>query len=550
MKNRHTRNAKFWRVTAVLLVICAFAGGVYLQKINEQREKQESLSQNRLWEKAATSPMTAYPEEVLYTLGKMTGDNNSNMPEKDTYENNAYTRYLKKKLNIQNQDVLEVTEDDNYDLMIRRMVMEGNMPDLMVVNDYDYLMKLIENDMVEDLTDAYENCATPLIKSIYESYGEGLLDSVTYDGEMKAISSTQVYPGCSLLWLRDDWRKELGLAVPQTIEDVEQILLAFKENEFDGQKNVGIVSTAGLVGQENSNYSMDPVFEAFGAYPQVWLKDTSGNWQYGSTSSQTKDALEYLNRWYQEGILDEDYMMRTPTEIGNLIQNNQCGAFFGWWWAPNNPLKDAKAANPDAEWVPYLLTDGNGTVNSYIPYQRTKYVVVRKGYEHPELAVKITSALFDYARYKDSTNEIEDYATGVDITARPLVINCDYSNAVFLTTNHLISVLEGTQVSSRLNGLERAYLTQCQSYLAGEKTAETWAAYTSRIQAVGLIEKGNVNYINEEYVQETQGIQSRKLQDMEVLAFMKIVTGEEPISYFDTFVEEWKLNGGEELIEK
>ena len=546
MKRLKTRMILAFSVA--ILVFSATLAVVY-QNQKQAREK-EAREKEEAWNTASNTPMGAYPEEVTYTLGKMTGANNSNMPEGDTYEDNAYTRYLKERLNIQNEDVVEVTEDDNYDLVMRRMVIEGKMPDIMIVNDYDYLMKLVGSDLVADLSQAYEACSTPLIKSIFKSYGEGLLSSVTVDGKMIAIPSTQVYPGCSLLWLRDDWRKELGLSEPKTIDDVEQILLAFKEHNFAGQENVGIVSTAGLVGQENSNYSMDPIFAAFGAYPQVWLQDENGNWQYGSLSSQTKEALAYLNRWYEEGILDENYMMRTSTEIGNLIQNNQCGAFFGWWWAPNNPLRDAMRVNPDAEWVPYLITDENNVVNSYIPYQRTKYVVVRKGYEHPEVAMKITSALFDYARYKEPTKEIEDYATGVDVTARPLVINCDYSNAVFLTTNQMSEALNGTYTFSQLNGLERAYLTQCQSYLEGDDDPAAWAAYASRIQAVQLIEKGNVTYINEDYVQEAQGFQSSQLRDMEVLAFMKIVTGEEDISYFDTFVNEWKLNGGDELIYK
>ena len=32
------------------------------------------------------------------------------------------------------------------------------------------------------------------------------------------------------------------------------------------------------------------------------------------------------------------------------------------------------------------------------------------------------------------------------------------------------------------------------------------------------------------------------MTDMETLAFMKIITGEEPISYFDFFTESWKKN--------
>mgnify|MGYP007066995137 CR=1 FL=1 len=57
------------------------------------------------WEQAETSPLGRYPELVTYTLGQMKGANNSNLPDGQTYEDNAYTRYLKKTLNIQNKNV-------------------------------------------------------------------------------------------------------------------------------------------------------------------------------------------------------------------------------------------------------------------------------------------------------------------------------------------------------------------------------------------------------------------------------------------------------------
>ncbi len=53
--------------------------------------------------------------------------------------------------------------------------------------------------------------------------------------------------------------------------------------------------------------------------------------------------------------------------------------------------------------------------------------------------MKIMTALFDNARYRhDGSEEIDLYQKrGVDITARPLVANCDFSNAVFTTTDHI-----------------------------------------------------------------------------------------------------------------
>ena len=69
---------------------------------------------SKSWEQAETTPLGKYPELVTYTLGQMKGANNSNLPDGQTYEDNAYTRYLKKTLNIQNKNVFMESEE-RYD---------------------------------------------------------------------------------------------------------------------------------------------------------------------------------------------------------------------------------------------------------------------------------------------------------------------------------------------------------------------------------------------------------------------------------------------------
>ena len=218
--------------------------------------------------------------------------------------------------------------------------------------------------------------------------------------------------------------------------------------------------------------------------------------------------------------------------------------FFGWWWAPNNPLIEAVEANPGAEWKPYVIADEYGEVHSYIYGKTSPCIVVRKGYEHPEIVMKIMTALFDNARYRhDGSEEIDLYQKrGVDITARPLVANCDFSNAVFTTTDHIWLALHYPRQTDSMNSLESAYYDSCRRFLDGDRDPVYWAAYASRIQAVRLIEEADVSYVNEDYVPYSHRELPQDMTDMETLAFMKIITGEEPISYFDFFTESWKKN--------
>ena len=528
-------------ILAAFLLILFFL--CFSEEKNREQAETESDRQ-KAWESAQMTPTEPYPELVEYTLAKLTACGNLVLPEGDDYENNAYTRFLREKLNVQNKNVIEVSEDDNYDLYIRRLAAQKKLPDVMLVNSMETLEQLVRNHMLEDLTDAYENCTSDRIKEIYASYGDELLDSVTFAGDLMALPATQIDYGCSMFWVRDDWRKQLNLPEPKTLEDVEKIVLAFRENEMGGAGNIGLACSVNLVGEGSSNYSMDPVFASFHAYPQVWLKQSGDTYVYGSLTEETRNALEFLHSWYEKGVIDSDYMMRTSGEIGELVKQEKCGAFFGWWWAPNNPLMSAVKENSQAEWRPYLITDDEGKVNSYKSVKGIQYVVVRKGYEHPEVIMKIMTALFDNARFLgESTPEIDAYQEqGVDITARPLVINCDYRDAVFRTTSNINGAIRGELSPDSLSELERVYYEACLKYKGGRRTPDIWAAYMSRIEAIRLLEQENITYVNEDYVQSANFSVSQELSDMETLDFMKIITGEEPISYFDEFTEKWKKN--------
>ena len=517
------------------------------------------LAKKEQWEYASTTPDGKYPELVTYTLGKMTGANNSNLPKGETYENNAYTRYLREYFNIQNKDVFE-EKNDQYNVSVSVAMSSDNLPDLMLVGSIEDLRQLVALDLIEDLTKSYENCLTDRIKDIYASYGEGIIDGVTFDGKIMAIPETNIDDGPNILWLRRDWMDKLGLESPKTIEDAETIVQAFIEKDpgENGEgKTVGFVCDPELSGEcgYSSEYLMDIVFAANGAYPKQWIEDENGEVSYGSVLPQAKDALAKLKSMYERNILDQNFLLRTSVNNIELITKGLCGSFFGPWWAANNPLMEEIENDPEADWEPYYLTaDYQEKNNVYTSFSDNKYVVVRKGYEHPEIIMKIVSVLFDYSRFEDKENadEINSYfGLNVDPTARPLVINVDYNEAIYNVTKDIRRVIAGTQKESNLSALEKSYYSACIKYLSGEDvTAEDWAAYKSRISAVGVLVDGNYKPLQRQYLEESDGEVPNILASLEKNAFIQLIMGEQPMDYFDTFVQEWYAQGGQELTEK
>lgn len=538
-----------------LLILCGCGDSGATPSTRENAETKEEY-EAALYT-ARTTPYGKYPEQLTYTLGKLSGANNSNLPDGETYENNAYTRLLNERLNVQNQDVFEAM-DEQYTDSVTMVIAQNDLPDVMIVEDLDELQYLVDNDMIADLTDSYNNCMSDTIKNIYGSYGRDILDVVTFGGKIMAIPETNISDGPNLIWLRKDWMDALGLSAPRTLSDVEEIIRQFKEKDpgHNGAGNtVGLVCDTSLCGGcgYSSEYTLDIIFAAYGAFPKQWIYDEDGNVVYGSVQPEAKEALAHIHELYKEGILDQDFLMRTSSNLIELIVDGQCGSFFGPWWAPNNPLMQAVEQNKDAEWQPYLIaTEESGLTSYHTQNPSSKYIVVRKGYEYPE----IVSVLFDYLRYNDRDNQeiVDYYKENVDPTARPFAINVDYNNALQICYGELNHVFAGDKSADDLNVLEYSYYEACESYLkdAENASAEDWAAYASRITACKILNDGRTNKVESLYFGETETMVTDwwSLENLESDTYLKIVTGESSLDEFDRFVENWYQNGGETITKE
>lgn len=547
----------------VLLVVGTIVLCVMLVRPMRGRQNGESVSGEMSdveielqWEEAATTPLGRYPETVEYTLGKIAGANNANLPVGDTFENNAYTRYLKNVLNIQNKNVFELQSNGSYEEALEVVISDKNIPDVLVVNGRDNLMKLVESGMIADLTEVYEQCTTDTIKEMYQSYGDTLLESCTFNGKLYAFPNAEIDDGAMMLWLREDWIKDLGLEEPETMEEAMEVVKAFVESDVAGDgETVGLACSTGLIAGSDETYGVDAIFTKFGSVPENWILNDEGQVEYGSLTEETKEALGYLNYLYNEKILDSRFLLRKTENIDELVREGKCGAIFGRWWAPNNPLIYSYNEDNTAEWKPFYLTsEEENKVQTFISYDDWMYVVVRKGYEHPEIVGKYISAIFDYSRYEDNqyAREVNEYfSINVDPTARPMNINVDYKDGLYRSGQNIRKALTNEISITELSGLEKSYYDTCRSFVDGSlTTANGWAAYVSRIIAVEELLSKETTPENALSMGEAEGEIPQKLQDLERETFLQIIVGEKPLDCFELFVEQWYSEGGVQLTEE
>lgn len=533
--------------------IAAIMLGTFLVGCSSKEKTNEVVAEKT---EASSTPYGKYDELVTYTIGKNT-PGSPRFPEGDTYEDNAYTRYLKEILNIQNENAFEAGNGDAYDQKVSMSIATGDIPDIMRV-DATTLKQLVDNDMIADLSEAYDNCATDKIKAMYDSYGGRALESATFDGKLMALPSTQCANVPTMLWIRQDWMDKLQLEVPKTMTDVENILQEFvtKDPGNNGSgKTIGIVASSNIGGVYGGLFQLDNILSLYNAFPGQWIEE-DGKVVFGSTTDNMKKGLEKLSELYKKGLIDPQLAVREGDDVTSLLVNGQCGAFFGPWWAPDYPLNDAKKLNADAQWTPYIApVNEDGTITAYTQNPASEFYVVRKGFEHPELLVKIASVINDKMVYEDyGREELMNYTKqGVDTGVRPVNILINDYNATIDMYKNIDLALKGEKDPESL-GADKGNYEKCKQFLENPNSpsADAWSGYTSRMISPKLMEQTKVNEVNPVFFGQTASMKLKwaNLQKLQDETFLKIVTGEASIDSFDEFVSNWKSTGGDQITKE
>lgn len=361
------------------------------------------------------SPFGKYKEPVTVEIVQSINPTIS-MPEGDTATDNYYTRFIKDNLNVDISVKWSAASSD-YMEKVNLAIAANDIPDILVVNEQQF-RKLAQSDMLEDLTSYYDTYACDIIKQNVDSTSGKAIENASYDGKLLGLPNVQVEAdGYALMWIRQDWLDALSLKAPTTIEELETVAKAFVDNKMGGDNTIGIVGPTvnGKVYNTflsiNNLNNLDGIFQAFKSYPGFWVEKEDGSVVYGSTTPETKEALAELNKMYQEGYLDQELGVRKDAD--EAWKSGKVGILFSPWWHGYN-VKDGIANDPAMEWKAYaapLAADGQwypklGGVGG-------SYCVVRKGYEHPEVAILLNNYLrVNEGKFQDETTLDAGYYPG------------------------------------------------------------------------------------------------------------------------------------------
>ncbi|QJD86882.1 extracellular solute-binding protein [Cohnella herbarum] len=526
----------------------------------------QSSSENSATPEEVIDPFAKFAEPTEISIGRSI-DPNYKFEGSDTSEDNIYTRWLKDKFNIVVKHSWEAAAGTDYQQKVSLAISSNDLPDAMVVNETQ-LRQMVKAGQLADLNEVYEKYASPELKAVYDT-NPGLLDSVTFDGKLYALPETTL-PSAALTWIRKDWLDQLGLQPPKSLQDLETIAKAFIDNKMGGEKTIGIVGTqqggtlySTFLNSTDHWYNFSPLFFSNNAYPGIWVKDQDGNAAYGSILPETKTALAMMRDWYAKGILDKELGVRKST--GEVVASGQSGIFFGPWWSAYNNIPDNIKNDPKANWRPYAAPlDAAGKFNSN-QATGSSFVVVSKKAKHPEAVIKMTT-LHKWGKDEDYKKLTEGKQIGSNET--PLFLILGAGDQLEYAVNSLRKYLAGEIKLDDVDIINYGWAHEMASHALKVKKEPmddydiqyfdqtTDAGFFTHIYAHlnggSTFVDADINWVRSIATAQTKTMETRwtNLKKLEDETFFKIIMGTAELDSFDTFVKEWKDQGGDKITEE
>ncbi|WP_168735729.1 extracellular solute-binding protein [Cohnella fermenti] len=468
----------------------------------------------------------------------------------DDLEHNVWTRAYQDDLGIDFSYDWTVAAAQ-YDEKLNIAIASGDLPDMFTVNATQ-LKNLVDAGQIADLTSSWDQYATDYTKQIVTEDGGHSLQSATFNGKVYAIPNTlSAVDTASVLWVRTDWLTKLGLSEPQSLQDVLTIAKAFATQDPDGN---GKQDTYGLAVHKNlwdGWAGLEGFFNAYGAYPQIWVRDeASGQLAFGTVQPAMKQALADLQNLYETGAIDPEFGVKDPGKEGELA--DKFGLFFGKQWAPISPLQAAKNLDPEMDWKAFPIYDLNGQpTKSQAKFPVQSYTVVRKGYEHPEAAVKLANLFADKMFGPDM--EPSKYGTTADnIEVFHAAVAQIWPNSQNQEAQASISAALNSNDPSSLTPALKSTYDNIVKFRNGDNS--TWAferifGPVSSQSVLNQYLEQNLLQNNEFFGAPTPMIGSKQssLDKMTLENLTKIIMGDASVDDFDTYVKNWSNLGGADI---
>lgn len=263
--------------------------------------------------------ITVYPmdtDESLVYWGGINGNVSANFNNLgDTEIGKQWQEQTGVTIEYQHPPIGQETEQFNL------LIADGNYPDLWMWSWQSYPGgpdKALEDGVILDLTDIIAQYC-PNLKAFLDANPDVDKQVKTDSGRYYIFPSIREVACCTCgPMIRADWLEELGLEVPETIDEWHEVLTAFKEKKG---------ATAPITWHYPDKGRT--LTYTWGTPQNAFVVD-DGVCVYGASKPEYKDFLTTMHQWYEEGLLDPDIFSGGDDLTNTKLTSGRSGATVSW----------------------------------------------------------------------------------------------------------------------------------------------------------------------------------------------------------------------------
>mgnify|MGYP000756200929 CR=1 FL=1 len=466
-------------------------------------------------------------------------------PQGDSIQDNVITRKYTDMLNI-DYDLSWQVDSGSYTTQLNAAIGSNTeLPDMFMLNKQQ-MYQLGTTGQLMDMKPYFDEYASDSLKEVLGFNQNEGIESGTINGALYGLPLTNdVGDGASLIFIRQDWLDELNLEVPSTLGELIEVAEAFVANNMSGRS-----STMGISMANDLGFSWDVIANAYGAYPDLWLENESGQLVYGSVQPEVRNALLAAQDLYQRGLIHKEFAAQDITRLGGYVAQGRLGILIGPFWYNNLYISSNFKADENAEWtvINNLSLNEGDQVASRAWNTTYRWLAVSAACEHPEAVVKTMNLWYEMWQ-----GSLADWFWGLAMSDAYYDIDLKKYSPIFFDPPlknckvgvHLREALE----TGDTNGLNPEEMNNYVKMTNPASPASYKANYLTWYGSFKLLNETYPSFVYTKFRGPTDSIFSAMestVDELEINTFVRIIMGED-ISLFDEFVQQWYDEGGEYL---
>lgn len=314
-----------------------------------------------------------------------------------TVSDNHWTRWVQKEFGDPNGIKVEYVPIPRAEeaAKLNTLMASNSAPDVVFSYDTQMIINYGKDGGLTELSALLEQYAPNVLANQSASLPYG-----NYEGQQFAVPAVRIKTGRYTSFIRKDWLDQMGYNLETNadgyyhmgVEDFTKLLYEAKTLDLD--KTGMEMFPLGMAGAYNAT-QVKPIIFAF--VNRAELSD-----EMAATTPQMlwpgfKEGVRFLNKLYNDKIIDPDFMIDTDTSLPSLHAQVSSGRtlavgqddFF------KNGIVALYANNPSADFVAFQLDNVNGqqVIPTYSPIGM--FVAVPATCKNPEAAVKYLNFLAD-----------------------------------------------------------------------------------------------------------------------------------------------------------